>query len=200
MALESNEKGATLIEVLGVMAVLGAIALGLFAGIARVQRQIKITQAHEQVTRIVKRMRTQFASFQLPPAEMTAAKLESIGIYDKGDAGDDGLMGITVFGTQMSVTNQNFDGYPTFALNYYSIPPNVCTDLIMSDWGNDPSSGLNRIYVSPGGPNFKTFVWEKDLPDCGANGYSHCLPPRLDDAVEECTRGPSAYITWEYYY
>lgn len=198
MALESNEKGATLIEVLGVMAVLGAIALGLFAGIARVQRQIKITQAHEQVTRIVKRMRTQFASFQISESEMTAANLEKIGIYDNGDVGDDGA--VNVFGTSMDIRNSSIDGYPTFTLNYNQIPSNVCVDLLMSDWGNDPSGGLRVIYVSPGGPNFKTFFWEKDMPDCGTNGYTHCLPPRLDDVVEECTRASSVYVSWEYYY
>ncbi len=198
MILKSNEKGATLVEVLGVMAVLGAIAVGLFAGIARVQRQIKITQAHEQVTRIVKRMRTQFASFQISESEMTAANLEKIGIYDNGDVGEDGA--VNVFGTTMSVTNDIRDGYPTFTLNYNAIPSNVCVDLLMSDWGNDPSSGLQAIHVSPFGPNYKTFLWEKDIPDCSTNGYSHCLPPQLDDAVEECTRASSVYISWVYYY
>lgn len=197
MILKSHEKGATLIEVLGVMAVLGAIALGLFAGIARVQKQIKITQAHEQVTRLVKRMRTQFSSFRLSDSEMTAENLEKIGIYDNGDVGENGA--VNVFGTSMSIENTDNNGYPVFRINYNEIPSNVCVDLIMSDWGNDPSSGLRTIYAAPGSPNFKSFYWAKDFPDCGGEFY-HCLPPQLDDVVEECTRAPNVYISWEYYY
>ena len=198
MALESNEKGATLIEVLGVMAVLGAIALGLFAGIARVQRQIKITQAHEQVTRIVKRMRTQFASFHLTDSQITAENLEKAGIYDSGDVGEDGA--VNVFGTSMNIENAVVDGYPVFRLNYNAIPSNVCEDLIMSDWGDDPSSGLRTIYAAPNGPNFKAFYWKKDFPDCAESQYYHCMPPQLDDVIEECTRASSVYVSWEYYY
>lgn len=198
MILKSNEKGATLVEVLGVMAVLGAIAVGLFAGIARVQKQIKITQAHEQVTRIVKRMRTQFASFHLTDSQITAENLEKAGIYDSGDVGEDGA--VNVFGTSINIENAVVDGYPVFRLNYNAIPSNVCEDLIMSDWGDDPSSGLRTIYAAPNGPNFKAFYWKKDMADCGSNGYSHCMPPQLDDVIEECTRAPSLWITWEYYY
>lgn len=198
MILKSHEKGATLIEVLGVMAVLGAIALGLFAGIARVQKQIKITQAHEQVTRLVKRMRTQFSSFRLSDSEMTAENLEKIGIYDNGDVGEDGA--VSVFGTSMSITHPDYTTeYPLFQINYNAIPSNVCVDLLMSDWGNDPSSGLRTIYAAPNGPNFKYFYWSKDFPEC-ETATSHCLPPQLDAVVEECTRAPALWITWEYYY
>ncbi len=194
MILKSNEKGATLIEVLGVMAVLGAIAVGLFAGIARVQKQIKITQAHEQVTRIVKRMRTQFASFHLTDSQMTAENLEKAGIYDNGDVGENGA--VNVFGTSMRIENHSYNGsYPAFWMRYNDIPSNVCVDLIMADWGDDPSSGLAAI---SGGS--KSFAWKKDFPNCGTDGVNYCLPAQLDDAVAMCSAAPTVDIIWVYYY
>ena len=63
MTLRTHEKGATLIEVLGVLAVVATIAVGMFTGIARMNQKIKLTRAQTEVSDIVKAMRTQFSSF-----------------------------------------------------------------------------------------------------------------------------------------
>ncbi|MGN1079194.1 MAG: hypothetical protein ACI4TE_03380, partial [Alphaproteobacteria bacterium] len=87
-----------------------------------------------------------------------------------------------------------------FEIWYHNVPPKACIDLLMADWGNDPSSGLRTIFVAPNGPNYKAFYWKKDFPNCATDSSMHCLPPSFEDASEECNRSNSGVITWVYYF
>ena len=193
MLSNTNEKGASLIEVLGVLAVVATISVGLFSGIAHVNQKIKLSRAHAEVTDIIKAMRTQFSSFV--PNTLTPEGLYEIGILKNID--EEGKS-YNVFGTELEIRLSNFDDYQTFQVWYNNIPSNVCIDLLMADWGNDPSSGLRTIFVAPGGPQYKGFYWEKDMPNC-ESASSHCFPPTLEAVIEECTRADHVYVTWEYY-
>lgn len=77
MNKSTNETGASMVEILGVLAVVATIAVGMFTGISRMNQKIKLTQAQTEVTDIVKAMRTQFSSF-------TPSSITSKGLYDVG--------------------------------------------------------------------------------------------------------------------
>lgn len=194
MNKSTNETGASMVEILGVLAVVATIAIGMFTGISRMNQKIKLTQAQTEVMDIVKAMRTQFSSFA--PSSITSQELYDIGILKNIDENG---QSVNVYGEQIEVKFTTYEDNRTFQVWYWNVPPNVCTDLLMADWGNDPSSGLRTIFVAPNGPNYKAFYWKKDYPECETNSYMHCLPPSFKDVVEECSRSNSGVMTWEYY-
>lgn len=195
MNKSTNEKGATLIEVLGVLCIVATIAAGAYAGISRMNQKIKLTQAHAEVSNLVKDIRTHFSSSR--PATISAKQLYDLGILK--NINDEETAAANVYGGEIRVLWKEINGNPAFSIDYYNVPPKACIDLLMADWGNDPSSGLYTIYVAPYGPNYKAFYWKKDFPNCETDSYMHCLPPSFEDASEECTRAQAGAMTWEYY-
>lgn len=189
MLLQTNEKGSTLMEVLAVIAVVGVVAVGMFRGISTMNSKVKLTQAQTQVSTIVKNMRAQFSSFL--PSSTTTTAMKEAGIFENKDVIEG--TAVNVFGSDMTIEVKN-DENPSFIFSYKDIPVKACSDLLMSDWGSDPSSGLKQIEVVTETP--VTFMWKKDM----AEGASHKeLPPSLSDSVTACGKGSTATINWQYY-
>ena len=196
-----NEKGATLIEVIGVLGVLGMAAMGLYAGVDNVRTKIRQARGYEETRNIVKAMRDTFSAFR--PADTKAFTLKKLGIFNNcistsGGAdsctGADGEYSNNALGLKMTIvmpeTGKFVANDQTFKLTYYGVDPNTCVSLLTSDWGNDPSSGLAEI--STGGTPFQ---WPKD---CAEGCYN--LPPSMEEATAECTRASTVDISWEYYF
>ncbi|MBR1778659.1 MAG: type II secretion system protein [Alphaproteobacteria bacterium] len=198
---KTNQKGATMIEVLGVLSILSVMSVGVYSSIAAVQAKVKITQAQDQVSRIIKSMRSQFSAFH--PSSVSAGALNKIGIFD--NVTDDGKA-YHVYGDEMEIQLSKVgdsDGYtssfsesdPTFKLIYHNIPTRACIDLLMADWGSDPSSGL--VEISTGTASSVTFQWRKDYTE---EATHHPLPPQVTEAAEECSRAATVNVSWEYYF
>lgn len=197
MTLRTHEKGASMVEILGVLAVIATIATGMFTGIGRVNQKIKLTAAVTEVKDIVKGMRTQFSSFS--PETITSKQLYDIGIF-KNYNEEDGKT-VNVFGKEMLVTFGIAGSERIFTLKYKDIPPSACVDLLLADWGNDPSSGLSSIIVEQEAALGTRFHWKKDQQNCGTmNIMNQCLLPTLKSAMDACAhKDKNLNITWTYY-
>lgn len=110
-----------------------------------------------------------------------------------------------VYGTEMLMELKSDVENPYFTFIYKDIPTSVCADLLLGDWGNDPSSGLREIKVQGTGKT-SIFQWAKDIrpvdeenPDAPT---SQPLLPSLEKAIDACTL-PSGSgivtISWSYY-
>lgn len=190
-----SENGSSLVEVIGVLAILAVISTAMMGGITLVAGRIKITQAHQQVTRLVKDMRNEFAAYTPKlTADNSAEKLFKAGIYKSSEVlyADTKYTGVNVYGQNMViVTDEDATGNPYFSLTYEQIPPKVCADLLQADWGLDPSSGLKSISVK--GTATVKFEWERLEPTA-----AKFLLPNLSDSIEACKTDPSDII-WEFY-
>ena len=200
MTLRTHEKGATLIEVLGVLAVVTTIAVGMFTGIARMNQKIKLTRAQTEVSDIVKAMRTQFSSFT--PSSITSKGLYDVGIFK--NVNEDGKSA-NVYGTEMVMELKSNVENPYFTFSYKDIPTSSCPDLLLGDWGNDPSSGLKEIKVEGTGKT-SVFQWSKDIrpvdEDNADTPAAQPLLPSLEKAIDACTLPSGAgivTISWSYY-
>ncbi len=183
-----NEKGSSMVEVIGVLAFLSTLAVGAYSLIASAKSKIQITREHQQTKDIIKAMREQFSAFR--PTETSSETLYKVGIFD--NVGEDGQSS-NLMGHKMEITmpatgfaEQN----PTFKLTYYDVDPKTCANLLTADWGSDPSSGL--VEISTGGT---TFQWPKDY----TSGH-HPLPPEMKDVLPECSRAQTVNVSWEYYF
>lgn len=198
----SNEKGASMIEILGVLAVVATVATGMFSGIARINQKIKLTRAQTEVSDIVKAMRSQFSSFV--PASVTPKKLYEIGIFKNYTEGGTPPT-VSVFGKEMTISITSGADNPYFTFSYKDIPTSVCPDLLLGDWGNDPSSGLREIEVK-GTSKTSVFQWARDIrpadPEDTEAPTTRPLLPELADAINACSVSDgvgSVTISWKYY-
>lgn len=196
--MNNGERGSSLIEVMGLLAIAGMIAVTLMGGISSVTGRMKITQAENQVSRIVKNMQIGFSA-DVPEltANNSAKKLFQAGVYSEADVSIDGenYSGVNVYGSPMTIVSGYRNGYPYFDLTYSDLPARVCSDLAQANFGDDPSSGLKSITIT--NEDNQTIVFEWDKPDSDPHP-PHKLPPSLPESMASC-KGSANNITWSFY-
>lgn len=198
MTLRTHEKGATLIEVLGVLAIVATIAAGTYVSISKMNQKIQLTRAQTEVADIVKAMRTQFSSFT--PSSITSQGLYDVGVFKNID--DESGQSTSVYGTEMVMELKSDVENPYFIFSYKDIPSNVCPDLLLGDWGNDPSSGLKEIKVERT-EKTSVFQWSKDIrpvdEDNADTPAAQPLLPSMEKAADACVGASNVTISWSYY-
>lgn len=191
----TNEKGSSLIEVLGVLAIIGVMSAGVFTGIAAVQSKIRIARAFSEAKNSIKTIRQTFSSFR--PENISASILSTLGILPDLDAEGYGVnvlgqkMTIQFSGTGSGQYSSDFStSEQTFRLIYKDVDIKTCIGLLSADWGSDPSSGLAQIIVGDEDGD-GIFRWA---------GENYSLPPAMEDVMAECTQANTVDIYWEYYF
>ena len=152
-----SQSGRSMIEMLGVLAIIGVLSVGGIAGYSKAMMKYKINKTIEQITLIVGNFRT----FYSRQKEIEWAGGWSSGyapIVQKAKLIPDEMMVLTdgvltnvvnAFGGQMNV---EYDA-PDFYLTFSDVPPEACIELLSHDWttadvhkvgvsGSDAGSGL----------------------------------------------------------
>ena len=180
-----KENGRSMIEMLGVLAIIGVLSVGGIAGYSKAMMKYKINKTIEQITLIAGNVRAFFApqrsyaGFIINPASPDVNKL-----VHKAKLVPDEMMElnsnmqlssvINEFGKQTTGASTGKNSYPgddAFYLGFI-IPQEACIELASQDWTN---AGVSAINVHGGGGISivdKTFT----------------TPISVDDAVEWCEK------------
>ena len=145
-----EQSGRSMIEMLGVLAIVGVLSVGGIAGYSKAMTKFKINKTAEQVSQIVANVRTLFAQ-----------QTSYSGFYTQ-DAIKMGVIPDSLTTSTWDITN-TFNGRVTvmysygnnahFLVRFESLPKEACVNLATQDWGSESSSGL--IAMSIGG-NYET--------------------------------------------
>lgn len=168
-----NESGRSMVEILGVLAIIGVLSVGGIAGYSMAMSKFKITKTLDQVQTLVTNLRALYASqrtyTQLTPKKAYEMSLLTDETFDKNTS-----KGVNPYGGEIK-----FDatGGRTFSIEYTGLTAEACLKLSTADWGADASSGLVSIGVG-GYRNTvsKTFTWS----------IAPKLPVELTEAAEAC--------------
>lgn len=199
---KNNQQGRSMIEMLGVLAIIGVLSVGGISGYSKAMAKFKLTKAQDQISMLLMNIRTAFAtSPSYDGLNTEAARNYNIA---PGDMFGAGTQLNNAFGGQAYVYNCNsvptgVSGSPAacigdaannvqyFAISLTDLGREACVSLASSDWGTD---GLIGMVVSggSGGTNYA-----KDLPlKVVGNG--------TDAAGYQCGgKGVYNTITWIYY-
>lgn len=151
-----NEDGRSMIEMLGVLAIIGVLTVGGIAGYTKAMSKYRVNKIKDQISTIVANVRTlyiQQTSYKglnnksaiqtdIIPKEM---------IVENGDGrlihpfSGQVYVGSGSIGTGISKTEND---HKAFLLEYTGLPRSACVDLASSDWGSGSSSGLMGIKVT----------------------------------------------------
>lgn len=183
---ESNQCGRSMVEMLGVLAIIGVLSVGGIAGYSLAMSKYKITKALDQVQTIVTNMRTFYASQrQINP--ISAQEAFNVGILNEESYDTSAHQGLTPFGGRI-----NFGGGAernagrTFTIEYTGLTPEACLKMATADWGSDASSGLVSITIGSGVSGLR-YTW---------GSGEHPLPVDLIDGAESCALSSS--VIWEF--
>ncbi len=186
-----------MIEMLGVLAIIGVLSIGGIAGYSKAMRKYKENKTINQITLLLTNIRTFYvnqgsfkdldndAAVKYEIVSQDMIKEENVG--SGTDAGKTSL--VNPFGGQVNI-------YPTdnnerVVVEYGGMDTLSCITIASSDWGSTASSGLAEMKIGSGGKensmNLSTaFNWDNQK-----------LPISLQDAQKACSSVENA-ISWKY--
>ena len=179
---KTDQSGRSMVEMLGVLAIIGVLSVGGISGYSKAMAKFKLTKAQDQITMLLMNIRTAYATSPSYKdlSESTAADYNLAPNEMVGTSGSDTVLYGT-FGGRVEVGEATTNTY--FYIRMYSLGKEACRSLASSDWGAD---GLVGMIVSKSGGN-KTYL-TADLPVT--------LSKVTSDKI--CS-GETSDITWVYY-
>lgn len=214
-----NEKGRSMVEMLGVLAIIGVLSVGGIAGYSKAMNKYKINKTNDQLSMLIANIRTLFAS-QSDYSGLNNGTAIQYGVVpnDMYTTASNGTYASTYtitnpFAGDVEIAVSRSDaGHTThaFTVTYENIPQEACVNIMTSDWGSGQGSGLIAIAVAgvdSGDPTAKnlTEVYVGDDGEKAAaggaiatpGGSQQDAPLTVAEAMTSCKTKNT--ITWKYY-
>lgn len=191
--IEKNEQsGRSMVEMLGVLAIIGVLSVGGIAGYSKAMAKFKLTKAQDQLAMMVMNTRTAFATsagyINLTTSMAISYKLVSTEMKAAADSLMNAFGGSTLI---QAIKSGSGTDNGAFKIVFNGLGKDACTSLASSDWGTD---GLLGITVSGASQVIA------DLPSAGATGFylPANLPIDLATAAGKCSSDNNNSISWYY--
>ena len=151
-----NENGRSMIEMLGVLAIIGVLSVGGIAGYSKAMHRYRVNKTIDQITYMAGAIRTFFApqkSYEGLTTEtatgrqlLKKAKLVPDDMWVEGKVNPQNVWGNGVHTVSTCRTGAECDKgiYKAFYIGYKNIPEEACIDLLTQDWSN---AGVGEIFV-----------------------------------------------------
>ncbi len=145
-----NENGRSMVEMLGVLAIIGVLSVGGIAGYSKAMNKYKINKTTDQVSMLVANIRTLFSS-QGNYAGLSNAQAKKFGVVPNDMYTDVSSSGIkNAFGGQVAILaakarQGDANSNEAFIIEYGGLSSEACVTIATGDWGSGQSSGLIGI-------------------------------------------------------
>lgn len=141
---KSEQSGRSMVEMLGVLAIIGVLSVGGIAGYSKAMVKYKTTKTMDQISMLAANIRTAFAS----SASYTGLSTENARKWGfaSSDMYDTAGTGFTnPFLGKINIASASAQGLANmgFFIQYTAIPRDVCVQLATADWGVAGFSGLS---------------------------------------------------------
>ncbi len=176
---KSEQSGRSMVEMLGVLAIIGVLSVGGISGYSKAMAKFKLTKAQDQLTMLLMNIRTAYAT------SPTYNGITSSNAVAYNLAPSDMITGSSLhnaFGGAVTIQSVALNGVNDvgFSIQFAGLGKETCASLASTDWGTD---GLVSITLTDG--NARTV---------------DALPISLPNAFGGCTADTATNsITWTYY-
>ena len=216
-----NESGRSMIEMLGVLAIIGVLSVGGIAGYSKAMNKFKTNKVSDNVSMLVANIKTLYAQ-QNTYTDLDNANAVSMGVVP------DELVTDATAGTLTNAFNgpvfineadSTVDGdTKAFVIEFTQLSREACITLATNDWGSGYSSGLIAIEVkgnatATAAPTARDTsldtVYIGSASAKKEDGDSIAMPGNTTLAVPmqvtqaakacNCDKGNTCSILWKYY-
>ena len=157
--MKLNQSGRSMIEMLGVLAIVGVLSIGGIAGYSKAMSKYRTNKTLDQVSMLITNIRTTYSQQQ------TYNGLDNALAIDMNLVPDDLVVpGLpdnavgkirNIFGGRVFIGASSLDGAGevgqvdknAFIVSVYGLPRDACVAMATADWGAGSSSGLVAMHV-----------------------------------------------------
>lgn len=228
MMMKYNENGRSMVEMLGVLAIIGVLSVGGIAGYSKAMNKYKINKTTDQVSMLVANIRTLFSS-QGNYKDLDNAQAIKFGVVPNdmikttgaGNAATTKL--VNAFGGDVTIAaakartadgSATVPGNEAFIIEYAGLSSEACVTVATGDWGSGQASGLIAIAAGTSG-SLSDALADVVIDADGAVGADAgeviaqpgsatvATPISVADAVKACdgeeNAGSGYGVAWKYY-
>lgn len=195
----SEQTGRSMVEMLGVLAIIGVLSVGGIAGYSKAMTKFKITKTFDQVSMMVANIRTLYSGQRdynglatniayklgVAPAEMVGADPETLVNAFQGNV-------------EIAATQYNGIDNAAFGIAYQHMGAEACVQIATADWGAGASSGFVGLTIGADGSDVNA-----SAPAATADGswINSDLPISPTEAADACSPdNGTGYVTVIWYY
>lgn len=211
--IKTNESGRSMIEMLGVLAIIGVLSVGGIAGYSKAMNKFKTNKVADNVSMLVANIKTLYAQ-QNSYAELDNESAVSMGVVPD-ELGTDSSNLLNAFNGPVNIhvsdsTDTTNHDNKAFVIYFGNLSREACITLATNDWGSGYSSGLIAIRAS-GTSTANTDDTSLDSTVIGCQGTANSIacpggsvqpvPMAVTAAATACAckSGNKCSITWKYY-
>lgn len=211
-----NEQGRSMIEMLGVLAIVGVLSVGGIAGYSKAMNKFKTNKLIEQVNMISTNIRTLYSSQKSYEGLGNGAAIrtgvlpnEMYGDASNVSATDSSATITNAFAGSVkiqpgSVKEDSPSDNGAFVISMDKIPEAACVSIATTEWGGDAGGGLLAIEIVGGSDGVDAASTTADdialVDPQGDNVYlieNGDLPVSVVNAASAC-EGAENTIAWKY--
>lgn len=198
--MRNNEQGRSMIEMLGVLAIVGVLSVGGIAGYSKAMGKFKTNKAIDQVNMLTTNIRTLYSS-QRSYEGLGNAVARSMNLVPAEMQGEDSGDINNAFGGTLTIEASGAvaaDDMKAFTITMEGIPGSSCIAIVTTDWGSDADGGLiafgtgdlSEVYAGNAGTANSVHVPGSD--DAGTS-----IPYSVSAAATECDEA-TVTLRWKY--
>lgn len=157
--MQEAQNGRSMIEMLGVLAIIGVLSVGGFAGYTKAMKQYRVNKTITQVLEISSRVSVlgdQMSSYE----GLSNASAIKMGMVPS-ELIASGSSLINVYGGDVTIQNSNLTASDTdmaYIIQYKGISQDACMTLATQDWQNNKGSTLIGIGVGSGSDKLSDII------------------------------------------
>ncbi len=144
--MKINQAGRSMIEMLGVLAIVGVLSAAGLYGYQKAMAKHKKNTTIDQMVTIVNNMHTVFSNTQSdkkPYQGIDMAKLIILNVFP-----EEMVRGSKVYNLYQGEVNVTIeDDGESFSVDFENLPPDVAAEVGAIDWGTADTSGLQEIEI-----------------------------------------------------
>ena len=206
--MKNNQSGRSMVEMLGVLAIIGVLSAGGLAGYSKAMFKHKLNSSMDQLTMLVTNIRTMYGT-QENYKDLSVKQAYGLGIIAaSASTGTSGSAMVNPFkgAVELAPWNAAAGAAPTegtdstnsgFKVTYKGLPKEACISLATADWGTGAGSGYLGVQV--GSDATKATCKQIGVGQTiGSTTYSEGVPMRVSDAISQCS-GATNDITLYFY-
>ena len=191
MKTKTNQSGRSMIEMLGVLAIIGVLSVGGIAGYSKAMSKYRINKTADQITQIINGVRTLYSG-QKNYAGLNNTVLRKAKILpESAFEGSTSFSATNPFGGTLYIhatDRKNPSDNRAVQLELDGLPDDVCIELATQDWGAGEGLFAVAVNSTPYGPmEGCSGGFDNDIHLMGcAGGSTVPLPISVDKAMVTC--------------
>ncbi|HCU58849.1 MAG TPA: hypothetical protein DIC64_02585 [Alphaproteobacteria bacterium] len=190
--IKINENGRSMVEMLGVLAIIGVLSAGGLAGYSKAMFKHKMNSTLDQLTMLVTNIRTMYGT-QDNYKDLTAAQAIKLGIIpaamQNGSALVSPFKGAVTIGTSTAASSGIDD--TAFIVTYKDLPSEACINLATADWGSGAGSGFIGVAAASDG--------SASAADKYVGATTEGKPLKVSDAITACGQTNKSSVSLKFY-